>query len=284
MGRIVYFIREAFRGIIQAKLMTSVSVVAIAVSMFLLGAVIITVLNVRELFARALSESDVIVYVLESTGNDSIALENLGRLVHEYPQVDSVGVVTKQKARSRFVALYGEEMLDAVDGNPLPASLELKLKEPFRGTGQAQALAQQLRGLAGVETVEFSPEWFNRLSRFRSWMGGGAFALGILCVIVLHFIVSNTVKLTIYARKDLVTNMRYVGATDLYIATPFVLEGVLQGIVGALVGTGLLWSLQTVFHRYLITWGQPWLLPSLVGVGVLFGWLGSTGAVRKFLT
>ena len=283
MGRIVYWIKEAFRGIVQAKLMTSVSVVAIAVSLFLLGVVIITVLNVREVFSRALTSADLVVYLDEAAGADSAALHDMARTIAAREQVDSIYVMSKESARERFVLLYGEEMLDAVEGNPLPASIEVTLHHPWRGKDAAAAFAAQVRGFDGVESVDFSPEWFERLSRFRSWMVGGALALGVLCLVVLQFIVSNTVKLTIYARKDLVVNMRYVGATDFSIAVPFVLEGVLQGALGGLAGTAGLWLVQVVMHRFLITWGEPWVLPSLLFVGVSFGWAGGVGAVRKFL-
>jgi cell division transport system permease protein len=174
-------------------------------------------------------------------------------------------------------------MLQAVDRNPLPASIEISLAARFQTEPEARRLVAEIQSLHGVENVEYSREWLATLERARAYVLGGAVVLGIICILVLYFVVSNTVKLTIYARKDVVTTMRFVGATDAYIATPFVLEGILQGAVGATISAGALWLLQMLAGPMLAAKVPVVVFPILVAMGVAFGWLGSTSAIRRFL-
>jgi cell division transport system permease protein len=283
MGRLLYFFKEAVRGFHQAKLMTSVSIVAIAVSLTIIYALILGALNLRVLFATMLHQVDVVAYLDETTAQDSLAIPQLQATVAKFPHVDSVGVTTKQQAWMRFEQLYGNEMLASVDSNPLPASLDIRVQSRFKTRQDIESLGNELQQLKGVESVDFSPEWFERISAFRRYLMLGALVAALACVLVLYFIVSNTVKLTIYARKDLVTNMRFVGATNGYIAAPFIIEGIMQGLMGAAaaVGCGALMRYGVGLH--LLSWGPPSLPWLMLGTGVVFGWLGSRSAVRRFL-
>jgi cell division transport system permease protein len=283
MGRLFYFFKEAIRGFHQAKLMTSVSIVAIAVSLTIIYALVLGALNLRVLFATMLHQVDVVAYLDDAAALDSLGIAQLQSLVAQFPQVDSVGLTTKQQAWMRFEQLYGNEMLASVDSNPLPASLDIRVLATFKTRQDIESLGSELQALKGVESVDFSPEWFERISALRRYLMLGALLAALACVLVLYFIVSNTVKLTIYARKDLVTNMRYVGATNGYIAAPFIIEGVLQGALGATaaIGCGALMRYGVGLH--LLSWGPPMLPWLMLGTGVAFGWLGSRSAVRRFL-
>jgi len=209
---------------------------------------------------------------------------SLVQKIEQYPAVDRVDLVDKEDARGQFVRLYGEEMLDAVDSNPLPASLNIHLTPRSQGTGDATALEEILVNLPEVESVSYSQERFAGLEQMRTMLMGAGLFLAVVFLLVLHFIVSNSVKLTIYARKELVVNMRYVGATDLYIALPFLLEGVLQGFLGALGALAALFTLKLFLSSYTIYWGGWYTGLAVTAIGVLFGWWGSRNAVKRFLT
>jgi cell division transport system permease protein len=143
-----------------------------------------------------------------------------------------------------------------------------------------------------VEGVYYSREWIAVLKKLRNWFTVGALLVGPFLFLALHSLIANTIKLTIYARRDLVTNMRFVGATDFYIKMPFVLEGMLQGMVGGAAAVLGLVVLRFALASFSLQWGLRigtlWLGPSylfllIFVVGVTFGWIGSMSAVRKFL-
>jgi cell division transport system permease protein len=283
MGRLLYFVREALRGFYQAKLVTAISVVTIGVSLFVMGVVGIVLANAQRWLTSVSQRADIVVYVDEALGRDTTALQTLAAQVAEFPQVAGVEVIDKGEAWTRFQSMYGSAMLDMVDDNPLPASLELALARGYQDERSAEALTRELGALAGVESVDYSAAQLASLRRLWWYLAVGAGLLGALCLLVLHFVVANTVKLTIYARKELVINMRFLGATDTFIETPFILEGMLQGFLGgciALAGIELIRFFAADLH---LSWGPPYLRGLLVGLGVLFAWWGSQSAVRRFL-
>lgn len=263
--------------------MTFVSIITIAITLFFLGCVIVGFMNIRLWLEEASKKAGVVVYLKDSLYEDSARCANIVSEIELFPQVESVSLVGKQDAWERFEKLYGSEMLDAVDENPLPASLEITLNQKHLYSDATGALKSELEQFEGVEGIRYSHEWLAVLRKFRRMFTWGAIFIVPILLIALHFMIANTIKLTIYARKDLITNMHFVGATDLYIKTPFVLEGMLQGMIGGFIGVTCLYILKLLFSHFSLYWGVWYLLPAIFLVGILFGWIGSMSAVRRFL-
>jgi cell division transport system permease protein len=289
MGRIGYFIGEGSRGLFQAKLMTFISIATIAIVLFVSGLVGVAALSVWTYLKHAVERTDFVVYLTDAASSDEVVRSNLLDSLHSFPQVRSVTYVGRDSALSRFRNLYGPEILDAVDGNPLPASFEIALTRGNQSPAAAATLKERLLNQKGVEGVRFAREWIEFLERVQRWFFYAAIALIAGMIVVLHMTVSNTIKLTIYARKELVRTMHLVGATRFYISMPFIVEGMLQGCIGGAIAMVLFFILKAVFmvepslRQVPLAWG-PALLPfGFLLTGVLFGWFGSVFAVRKFL-
>jgi cell division transport system permease protein len=283
MRRIFYFVKEALRGFYRAKLMTFVSIITIAVALFALGVAGVGYMSVRYWLAAVLDQPGLIVYIDDAVYEDSSARERLTARIADFPQVQSLSLIGKDSAWTRFRGLYGQEMLEAVDENPFPASLEIALAGAYQSPEAVAELKTDIGNLDGVEGVYYSREWIRILKKMRTWFGLGTMLVVPFLVLALHFMIANTIKLTIYARRDLVTNMRFVGATDFYIKMPFVLEGMLQGMVGGVLGVSALAVLRLLFSDSVLHWGPWYLFLVIFSVGVMFGWIGSMSAVRKFL-
>jgi len=282
MGKFFYFIKEAIRGFYQAKLMTFVSIFTVSASLFLICIIGIALSNVNLLLRNAGEQADIAVYVTDATAIDEQKKSEIINRIRQLKQVENVLFVSKQMAWDRFAALYGEELLEAVDENPLPASFEIYLGEAYHSTEHAESVKEELEKIAGIDGVQYSWEWMKRIEQFRSYFWLAALVLSVFIFIALHFIISNTIKLTIYARKELVRNMHFVGATDLFIRMPFILEGILQGMIGGIVSVIILFIVRWMLSHVPIYW-DPRMPLAVVVVGIVFGWLGSFSAVRKFL-
>lgn len=284
MATILYFFREGARGFYQAKLMTFVSIVTIAIVLFIALCIGIGILNVRLLFTSAVEKADFVVYVKDATAADSSRLAGLVTAVKMFPQIKNTVLVDKDASWKRFASLYGQEILTAVEGNPLPVSVELSLKKEYLADASAKKLAAALSSLDGVENVRYAGDWMAFLSRFQHWFYWTVFILAFLMVITLHLTISNTIKLTIYARRDLVQNMRLVGATRFFIAMPFIVEGMLQGFLGGAIAALAFVILKVSLPSAIPVFFGPDFVPAAPLVaGILFGWIGSSAAVRKFL-
>ncbi len=288
MGLLYYFLKEAVRGFYQAKLMTVASIVSIAASLFFMSLVVFSLINVQNLINKASELADIAAYLSDDIADDSIALNDLVEEIAKMQQVDTVIVVSKDTAWQRFAALYGDEILESVDDNPLPASLEIFLLEQYQSSEGANLLQQNIKSLPGIESVRYSREWIDLVEKFRWYFGLVTLAFLTIMFIVLYFLVSNSIKLTIYARNELVRNMHLVGATRLFINMPFILEGILQGLSGATICvTMLLLTKGSLAHMPIIWESESFsffkIIAGIFSIGVFFGWFGSISAVRKFL-
>jgi cell division transport system permease protein len=284
MRTILYFFKEAFRGFYQAKLMTFVSIVTIGFSLFVLGGIAVTYGNVRLWLKNAANRVEAVAFVNDSIVADSSAVAQVLARIGKCPQVSSVQYVDKKAAWNRFKQAYGNTMLDAVDDNPFPASVEISLNEKSQSLTATADLQKELEGISGIEDIRISKQWVTFLQRFKTYFFLASVCIGLLLVVALHFMIANTIKLTIYARKELVRNMHFVGATNTYIKMPFILEGILQGIIGGVLAIAILWGVKIAIVSIIhLAWG-PWYAFFIIFiVGALFGCIGSMSAVRKFL-
>jgi len=284
MFKLAYFIKESFRGLYQAKLMTVASIVTIAVALFFLGLIVVTYVNIRAVVTQVSNRFEVVAYVADSSAADTFALARLRTRLEQFPPIKKLTLIDKPAAWQRFEKLYGSAMLAAIDQNPLPASFEIVLQENTQRPEQVGAFVKQLQECPGIESVQYANEWLVLLQRFKGYFFAATLMLGVILVVALYVMVSNSIRLTIFARRDLITNMRYAGATDAYIQVPFLLEGMLQGCIGAALAQGAISLLRLLFAHLPFIWGPWFLLPCIIfPVGVIFGWIGSLGAVRRFL-
>ena len=283
MGTLIYFIKETFRGFVQAKLMTFVSIVTIAITLFFLGCIIVGVMNVRLWLSNTSKKANIVVYLEDDLYEDSAKCNELIKEVELFEEVDSLRLVGKDEAWKEFERNYGSEMLDAVDENPLPARLDITLNEKIVYSNAIETIKRKLQQFNGIDGINYSYELLEVLKKLNRIFLWGAVLIVPFLLLALHFMISNTVKLTIYARKDLIINMQYVGATGFFIRTPFVLEGILQGTIGGVFGITGLSVLKLFLYRFSLYWGEWQFFPAIFLVGVLFGWIGSMSAVRRFL-
>jgi cell division transport system permease protein len=280
----IYFIKESLRGLYHAKLMTFISIITIGFALFLLGCMALTYINVRVWLRDASSRVEAVVFVKDSVASDSVAAYELLERVRHCSQVAHADFVDKKEAWKRFKENYGAEMLNAVDDNPFPASIEISLKEQSQSIGGADGLKKELERIPAIEDISISHQWVQLLQRFKTYFMVITACAGFLLVLALHFMIANTIKLTIYARRELVRNMHFVGATDFYIRMPFIFEGMLQGFIGGLLAVSALFLLKFVLvSRIHILWGPWYSFLFIFTVGALFGCIGSMSAVRKFL-
>ena len=283
MGTIIFFFREAVRGFYQAKLMTFVSICSIAVSLCIMNVIVIAFLNVEMLLRKGVDQADIAAYLKDGPAEDSGAVADLVARIRKQPSIRRVAIIDKDSAWQRFSELYGISMLEAVDENPLPASLEIYLAEGSRSQEEAGNLTDIIGRYPEIESVRYSREWIDLVEKFRFIFWVVAAVVAAIMNFILYFMISNTIRLTIYARKELIAHMQVVGATAMFIKWPFLLEGILQGLIGGVLCVAVTGMLRlSLFHVHLY-WGPQSLALIIILVGVVYGWMGSAGAVRKFL-
>jgi cell division transport system permease protein len=197
------------------------------------------------------------------------------------------------KFREKFPELEG--IIENIQINPFPPSIETTFKEKTITFKEASGLINRIENMPGVEDVQFNQEWVDRVNSFSRLAKAVGFFLGGILVLASFFIISNVIKLNVFARKDEIEILRLVGATNTFIRVPFLLEGVTLGIIGGLVSLGLLLLLinsipiylgsrlgvlnELVNFRYL-SFAQA---ITIVAEGGIIGFLGSLTSLARFL-
>jgi cell division transport system permease protein len=288
-----YFLRRALGNIWSNPFLSVVTLSTISISMLILGLFALMYLNVQQFFTQLGDELHITAYLEESFPPDRA--EVLRSKVADWAEIEKITYIDKEQALSRFRSQLREYagILEGLRENPLPASFELTLKPQFGRSGDIEGLSARLERLPGVAEVQYGRKWVAKLRVFVDVIKLVGISVGGFLLLATIFVISNTIKLTFYSRQDELEIMRLVGATDFFIKAPFLIEGLLHGLGGALLAVGGLTALMFFLLSHLDVPLRIAMLPgsrtpvSLVagflGLGLLLGFLGSTVSVRRFL-
>lgn len=177
-------------------------------------------------------------------GIDRAARDNISSSIREFPSAEIERYISKEDALKDLTRALGAEagLLEGLTRNPLPASFEVVFKDIESPETDPQKIKKVIEKIDGVNEVQYSEEWLKRFEGLMNVVRLVGFVIGgLLCIGVL-FIVTNTTKLTIYSRKHEIEIQKLVGATDWFVKTPFLLEGVIQGILSGFFSLLMLFS------------------------------------------
>ena len=235
MRALRYAFEEAFTSLWRGRRAGLLSTLTIAVALFVLGAFLVVTANLERLGAEWSSAAELSVYLKD----DITAAERRSVEVVLAPSdmLAAYEYVSKPEALVRFKQTFGDlaASVDGVGGNPLPASLEVRLRPGPGVSAGVDSLAARLRTMAGVADVRYDRQWLTRVLSAINVIRGVGLILGSVLAIAAALTVANVVRLALYARREELDIMNLVGAPQAYVRGPFVMEGVLQGGVGALV-------------------------------------------------
>ena len=275
---------EGARGIRRHRGLTFTAILTMTASLLVLGVFLVTSYNVRRAISSLESRKEVMVYLKDGLKPSDLNLfENRAKL---HPAVQSLTFISREEAWQAFAeSMKLEGLQEAVGGNPLPDAYRVELKPERRNAFTIDTLSDEFLGWQEVEEVFSGGEWVGRLDRFAHSVLLFTAAIGIAIGLSIIAIVSNTVRLTVVARQDLIHIMRVVGASEGFIRVPFLSEGVLQALIAALLALAGLWgTTQFVGSRF---GGVEFLSVSwcfgFLSLAVLLGLLGSAVSVRHVL-
>ncbi len=281
-ARLRYFLRTALHGLRASPMTSAVAVATIGVTLLLVGAFVLLVSNMERLLDRF--GEDILVSAYLEVGLPGEEQRALVERVESAPGVESVRLVTEEEAVQRFrQGSAGQaSLLEGLDENPLPASLEITLVPESRSTEGVGILVAALDGLRGIDEFGYGTEWVEGYARAMALIRGIGVGIGVVLALATLLIVSNTIRLAVYARREEIEILRLVGAGRSFVSIPFLVEGFIQGTLGGVVAIALLYG----FFRILlpgIEGGLEILLgfatPTFVGADGVLGLIGAGAAL-----
>ncbi len=282
---VLYAFGQTLQRFRRAPWMTLFAITIIGVLLYIFGIFMLVTLNLNRIISDVRDRIEMVVYVedgLTTAGTDSMMTA-----IRQIRGIDQATYLSKDDNLLHFKREFADksQFLDAIEANPLPTSAQIQIKDDWKTADHLTAISTSLQKIKGIDSVQFGGEWVRRLDRFVEGIQYIDMVLGIIIALGAVFIISNTIKMTVFARKDAIQIMRLVGATDFFIRLPIVIEGAIEGILGGAMSAGLLILTHHLAHQ---KFGQVLELDHtmLIGLVILATLLGAGGSfisMRKFL-
>jgi cell division transport system permease protein len=277
--------REAALGFTRARTMSLFAILATWSSLLILSLLALVLLNLGTLIRSLEDKVEVVVYLRDDADKARVgmAVEELSRLTG----VRQVEYVSKKEALERFRTDLGpdSDLLQDLEGNPVPASLSVTMRPGFRDTLHVKAVADKAQKYSFVEEVDYGREWLRRMAVLKHVVSVvGAVSGGVLALIAV-ILISSAIKIAIFSRQKEIFIMKIVGATNGYIQRSFLLEGFLKGLIGGLLASGTVYLIIRIFsHRVVpLTGFPPEYYLCTMFAGALLGLVGSWLSLGRYL-
>ena len=285
--QIPYTVREGLASFRRARFAAFTATSAMAVALVLIGLFAILGYEAQKVSDWLRQRAGELEIFLDDV--DEASAEAVYRRAALVSGVSETEYVSKQEALAIFEREFGEGSEVFVDEPFLPASIKVRVQPDYANADSLQALAAEFTTWRNVDEVVFNQALLVKVQQNLRMLTLAGVSLGILVILASLFLVANTIRLTIYARRLMIRTMKLVGATDSFVRQPFLVEGMAQGIVAAFIAGIVVWILHARINDFLTDSAGGSALTGLLffivllALGALLGWAGSAFAVRRFL-
>jgi len=294
--RIIYYLEEAFSSFRHNWVMSFAAILVVLISVLLVGSFIMIGHVVEQIASDIEEKVEIDVYLKDKAPKED--LYSLERKVKAIKDVDSVEFISKKEALEIFKKRNknNKDLISNIPGNPLPASYRIFLKDPQKIENVATKIKEFSENETTVEEIKYGREFVRKIFAVTRWIRIIMFVLIVFMIFASLALISNTIRLAIYARRKEIAIMRLVGASNWFIRWPYLLEGTLQGLTGAALAIGILASVKYVLQGKLedqLSWLMTALKVSpifyqnlllmLLTAGIVIGAAGSLIALRRYL-
>ncbi len=294
ISTLFYTLKQGFRNIFRNKLFSLASIATIAACLFLFGIFYSIVANFQHIVKNA--QEGVSVWVFFDEGIEDIRIQQIGDMIARRPEVAKMDFISAEQAWESFRDEYLGEYGDGFTENPLENSANYQVY--LSDVSMQSALVTYLESIDGVRMVNRSELVATTLTGINALIAYVSAGIIAILLAVSIFLISNTVAIGISVRREEINIMKYIGATDFFVRSPFVVEGILIGLIGAALPLGFIYTIYNVILSY-VTERFPQLtellsfvtveeifnvlVPVSLGLGVGIGFLGSIVTVRRHL-
>ena len=288
MNKLVFIFAEGFKNVWRHKSSAVSSIFSIYLTLIVSGSLLIISQNTNKLIEYLRDK-----YKIEVFFKDDVTEQRVTELVTEFKKkniVQSITVISKKDAERIFKSQFGDDILGLLGYNPLPISCVINLKKDWPSRLDLQPIISDLKKYREVDEVRHQGKLISRIeSYYDRFLQVMIIAISITLIVAI-FIISNTVRLTIFSKKELIKSLQLIGATKWFIKGPFIIEGIVHGLIAAILAV---YSLVGIirFSKYLIydltkfgiIFDQVFIFQVLLSISILVGFIGSNRAISRFL-
>lgn len=279
----MFSISEGMKGIFKARLASTISITSITLTMLLIGLFVVFAINLQNWLGFLREKIEIELFV--EMGSTEKEIEILILKVKQTPGISDIEYINKDKAARRFNQEFGQNVFDILEYNPFPPSIIIRLQEGYRSPDETAKIKNRLELLTNVDEVFYKKPLLEKIDKYIKIIYAFGISAGIIIIIIAVALIFNTIRLTIYARKEMIHIMRLVGATESFIRKPFLVEGITQGIAGGIISSIIIFYslkiIQIYIYPYLIY--HPLVFVGLIVFGMVIGLFSAYLSVGKYL-
>ncbi|MFZ2632256.1 MAG: permease-like cell division protein FtsX [Desulfosalsimonadaceae bacterium] len=286
-------VKRALRDIKNNKFLNMVSILTISLSVFIVSAFVLFFINATDFLDGWRKGVRVIAYMSDGVSEaERLALTDT---IQKSGAAEDIVFISKDAAFKDLREKIGEQssLLEGLDKNPLPDSLEITLKDTYRSPEDIEKLADRIKGLPNVEDVEYAQKWLHRFTGVYNLFKITGLVLASIFFIATLLIIANTIRMIMYSRREEIEIIRIVGADENFIKYPLFIEAVVQGFLGGLIGIVALFlafvltvpglSTEGAFSFFKMRFIPVTFSLAIVLCSMMIGWIGCYFSIRKFL-
>jgi len=282
-----FLIKEGLKGLVRSKYSGAFSIIIIAISLILVGFGYVGARDTLFLVDNIRAQFDVDIFLHENASVEEI--NNFTVLLDSMVEIQKVHYISPDSAAVKFKKEFGEDIFDILDYNPLPPSFTISLKPIYRNLISVEGIASILSKKPVVDEVKYRKKFLILLEKYQRIILITVVSVFAFLALLSIILTSNSIKMTIFARREVISTMKLVGATNNFVRWPFVIEGTLEGFIGSCLASLFIYGVFYLLNNYLQTVIEYKPLVSyrfyfgIVISGSLMGLIGSRRAIRKFL-
>jgi cell division transport system permease protein len=289
----ILYYKRAIQDILDNRFLNAVTIITIAISILIVSAFALFFVNVNNIMGQWKKGIRIMAYLKPDIPEEKIS--ELRVKIKGMNGVEDVGFISKAQALIRLKKQMKRQssLIEDLKENPLPDAFEIRATESSQSEDNIERLATRLESLLQIDEVEYGQKWLGRFMDIFNLMKITGYAMGGLFFLAVVFIVSNTIRLVLYSRREEVAIMRLVGATDRFIKAPFYIEGIIQGALGGIIGLIALFlvfmfisynvALDLSFGFSTIRFLPPSVFCGILLCSIFIGWLGCYVSLKQFL-
>lgn len=287
INKFLFLLQESFRSLVRTKIPTMVSSLAIAVSLFIVSIAYCLYLSFQDLTTDFKDKYSVEVFFVENLNEEKAISEFENILLMD--QIEGGNFINKDKAADIFKNEFDEDIVDILGENPLPLSAVYTISELARDYESIQNIISNIETLESVDVVLYEKDAIIKFDKLVRNIMIFIFAISFFIILVVIFFVSNTILLVIYSKKEDIQTYRLLGATPSFIKLPYLLEGMIHGLIGSVISILLLMLLYNLLQYFLssllgiMNYDIISIVLLNVFLGMFLGFLGSSKALSSYI-
>jgi cell division transport system permease protein len=292
LRKFLYFLSTAIKSVKKNISLNILTTVSVSISLMILGIFLLFLYNLNIVLEKLSSDVEVILYL--NNNIDERRIEDIINYVKNLKETKEVIYISKDEALQLLKKnLKGYKgILAGLSTNPLPPSIEIKLKRNFRNYEGIKNFVSNMKHYKEINDIEYGQEWIKRFTIFINFIKLIGSFIGGLLILAITFIIYNTIKLKLFARREEIEIMELIGATKLFIKAPLIIEGIFHGFLGAVLSIGILYIsfefiISNIVPNFPLDMLKIYFLPPnmmlfIIASGVLIGFLGSILSLWRF--